>query len=126
MSPPQDTDDVIRSFNPDTYTRHELDGKPVLKVDHPKVDKPRFMSNFKPTPRFATDYYGHREYMHDDAYGHFHKPQNCDKATQVEPFSFTKSVCDNSCNNPDYQVSYNRTNYQGYKCKPEHELHLSK
>ena len=43
MSPPQDTDDVIRSFNPDTYTRHELDGKPISNVDKPtsNVDKPK-------------------------------------------------------------------------------------
>jgi hypothetical protein len=43
MSPPQDTDDIIRSFNPDTYTRHELDGNPISKVDKPtsNVDKPR-------------------------------------------------------------------------------------
>ena len=131
MSPPQDTDDVIRSFNPDTYTRHELDGKSISKVDKsfPKVDKPRFMANFKPSPCFRTDYYGYVEYMRDDAYGYYHKPQNLDKATQVEPLSFTKGVYENSynsSNNPDYQLSDNRTNYQGSKCKPEHELHLSK
>jgi hypothetical protein len=43
--------------------------------------------------------------------------------------SFTKSVYDNSynsSNNPDYQVSDNRTNYQVSKCKPEHELHSPK
>jgi hypothetical protein len=36
MSPPQDTDDVIRSFDLDTYNRHELDGKPISKVEKPK------------------------------------------------------------------------------------------
>jgi hypothetical protein len=31
MDPPRDNEDVIKSFNPDTYTRHELDGKPIVK-----------------------------------------------------------------------------------------------
>lgn len=126
MSPPQDTDDVIRSFNPDTYTRHELDGNPISKIDKPtsNVDKPRFYHR-----RFVTDYYGYKEYQGKDAYAYFHKPQSLDKGTQVEPLSFTKSVYNNSynsSNNPDYQVSDNRTNYQVSKCKPEHELHLPK
>jgi hypothetical protein len=33
MAPPLDTDDVLRSFNPDSYVRHELDGNPVSKVE---------------------------------------------------------------------------------------------
>jgi hypothetical protein len=43
MAPSQDADDVIRSFNPDTYTRHELDGNPISKVDKPtsNTDKPK-------------------------------------------------------------------------------------
>lgn len=123
MAPTQDTDDVIRSFDPDTYTRHELDGKPI-----PKIDKPKCWWQKK---RFAIDYYGHKEYQGRDAYGYYHQPQNLDKGTQVEPLSFTKSAYDNyynSSNNPDYQVSGNRinSNYQGSRCKPEHELHLSK
>lgn len=121
MSPPQDTDDIIRSFNPDTYTRHELDGKPISKVDKPRC--------WWQKGRFVTDYYGHREYIGRDAYGYYHKPQSLDKSTQVEPLSFTKSVYDNyynSSNNPDYQLSDNRTNYPVFKCKPEHELHLPK
>jgi hypothetical protein len=76
--------------------------------------------------------------MGKDAYRYFHQPQNLDKATQVEPLSFTKCVCDNSynnSNNPDYQlsdnrnnyqISDNRTTYQQSKCKPEQELHLPK
>jgi cellulose synthase/poly-beta-1,6-N-acetylglucosamine synthase-like glycosyltransferase len=39
MAPPQDTDDIIRSFNPDTYTRHELDGNPITKVDKPTYNE---------------------------------------------------------------------------------------
>jgi hypothetical protein len=27
------TDDIIRSFNPDTYNRHELDSKPISNVN---------------------------------------------------------------------------------------------
>jgi hypothetical protein len=77
------------------------------------------------------DYYGHREYQGRDSYGYYHQPQNLHKGTQVEPISFTKNVYDNSynsSNNPDYQVSHNRTNsnHQVFKCKPEQELHLSK
>jgi len=136
MAPPQDTDDVIRSFNPDTYTRHELDGKPISNVDKPKC--------WWQKKHFTVDYYGHREYQGRDAYGYYHQPQNLDKATQVEPLSFTKNVYDNTqnsnyttpytCNNPDYQVSDNRTNFNYYggkaldksRCKPEQELHLPK
>jgi hypothetical protein len=33
MAPPLDTDDVLRSFNPDSYIRQELDGNPVSKVE---------------------------------------------------------------------------------------------
>jgi hypothetical protein len=33
MSPPLDSDDVLRSFNPDSYIRCELDGNPVSKVE---------------------------------------------------------------------------------------------
>lgn len=138
MSPPQDTDDVIRSFNPDTYTRHELDGKPISNVDKPtsNVDKPKCWWQKK---RFALDYYGYREYQGRDAYAYYHQPQNLDKGTQVEPLSFTKNVYENSynsSNNPDYQISDNHTNSNYNKlvgksldksiCKPEHELHLSK
>jgi hypothetical protein len=36
MEPIKDTEDVLKSFNPDTYTRHELDGKPIFKADKPK------------------------------------------------------------------------------------------
>jgi len=125
MAPPQDTDDIIRSFNPDTYTRHELDGKPISKIDKPisTVDKPKCW--YQGSKRFVTDYYGYREYQGRDAYGYFHQLQNLDKGTQVEPLSFTKNVYDNSYNsskNPDYQVTNNgiNSNYQGSKCKPEH------
>jgi len=132
MAPPQDTDDVLRSFNPDSYLRYELDGNPVSKVEKLKYwDKSK--------SRFITDFYGSREYRGRDAYGYFHQPQNLDKATQVEPLSFTKNAYDNSYNSKsysDYPVSNNRTNtnYQELagksidksKCKPEHELHLFK
>ena len=124
MSPPQDTDDVIRSFNPDTYIRHELDGKPILKVDKPKCW-------YQGRSRFSVDYYGRREYQGRDAYGYFHPPQNLDKATQVEPLSSTKAIYDNpydTSNNPDYQLSDNRTNsnHQEAKCKSGQELDLPK
>jgi hypothetical protein len=33
MAPPLDTDGVLRSFNPDSYIRYELDGNPVSKVE---------------------------------------------------------------------------------------------
>jgi len=132
MAPPLNTDDVLRSFNPDSYIRYELDGNPVSKVEKLKYwDKSK--------SRFITDFYGSREYIGKDAYGYFHPPQNLDKATQVEPISSTKTVYENPYNtssNPDYQVSDNRTNTNYHelagksldksKCKPEHELHLSK
>jgi len=123
MSPPQNTDDVTKIFNPDNYIRHELDGNPISKIDKPKC--------WWQKGRFVTDYYGHKEYQGKDAYGYYHQPQNLHKGTQVEPLSSTKSVYDNyynTSNNPDYQVLDNRTNfnYQGSKCKPEHELHLPK
>jgi len=129
MDPPRDTDDVIRSFNPDTYIHHELDGKPL------KVDKPKCW--YQARSPFAVDYYGHREYQGRDAYGYYHQPQNLYKGTQVEPLCFNKNVYDNpynTCNNPDYQVSDNRTNYQELggkaldksRCKLELELHLYK
>lgn len=105
MAPPLDTDDVLRSFNPDSYIRHELDGNPVSKVE-----KLKYWDQSK-SP-FTTDYYGHREYIGKDAYGYFHKPQNLDKATQVEPLSSSKIVYENPYNtskNPDYQVSDNCT-----------------
>ena len=140
------TDDVIRSFDPDTYTRHELDGKPISNVDKPisNVDKSKCWWGKK---RFAIDYYGQKEYQGRDAYGYYHPPQNLNKATQVEPLNYNKNVYDNpydirnpdysklyTSNNPDHQVSDNRTNYNCqelggkavYKCKPEQELHLSK
>ena len=91
MEPPKNTHDVIKSFNPDTYTRHELDGTPIPKIDKPRINLPK--------SRFAIDYYGHKEYMRSDAYGYFHRPQNLDKSIQVEPTSFSKSVYDNSYNN---------------------------
>ena len=122
MSPPQDTEDVIRSFNPDTYIRHELDGKPILKVDKPKCW-------YEGRSHFSVDYYGHREYQGKDAYGYFHPPQNLDKATQVEPLSSTKTVYDhsyNTSNNPDYQLSDNHTNSNHHESKSKQELHLSK
>lgn len=113
MSPPQNTDDVLRSFNPDSYVRHELDGNPISKVEKLKCW-------YQGKSRFTTDYYGNREYRGRDAYGYFHQPQNLDKATQVEPLSSTKTVYDNpynTSNNPDYQVSDNRTNYNHQKPK---------
>ena len=124
MAPPLDTDDVLRSFNPDSYIRQELDGNPVSKVE-----KLKYWDQSK--SRWYTDFYGSREYIGKDAYGYFHPPQNLDKATQVEPLSTTKTVYENpynTSNNPDYQVSDNRTNSnpQESKCKPEQELHLPK
>lgn len=106
MAPPLDTDDVLRSLNPDSYIRHELDGNPVSKVEKLKCW-------YQSKSRFSTDYYGNREYQGRDAYGYFHQPQNLDKATQVEPLSSTKTVYDNpynTSNNPDYQVSDNHAN----------------
>ena len=76
------TDDVIRSFNPDSYIRHELDGK--------SITKPKCL--YQGRSRFAVDYYGHKEYQGRDAYGYYHQPQNLYKATQVEPLSSTKTV----------------------------------
>ena len=132
MAPSLDIDGVLRSFNPDSYIRYELDGNPVSKVE-----KLKYWDQNK--SRWYTDFYGTREYRGKDAYGYFHQPQNLDKATQVEPLSSTKTAYDNpykASNNTDNQVSPNRTNtnYQELagksidksKCKPEHELHLSK
>lgn len=121
MSPPLDTDDVLRSFNPDSYVRHELDGNPISKVE-----KLKCWYNSK--SRFTTDYYGNREYQGKDAYGYYHKPQNLDKATQVESLSSTKTVYDNpykTSNNPDYQVSDNRTNSNYQKAKNVDSLLVS-
>lgn len=88
MSP---SENVIKSFDPDTYIRHELDGKPILKLDIPVQNKPKLyiptqddsrvympikdrpLFHYKPSSRFAIDYYGNKEYMRDDAYGYFHK-----------------------------------------------------
>ena len=116
-------DDVITSFNPDTNNCHELDSKPISNIDKSKC--------WWGKKRFAIDYYGHKEYQGRDAYGYYHPPQNLDKATQVEPLSSTKAVYEssiNTCNNPDYQVSDNRTNFnhQGSKYKSGQDLHLSK
>jgi hypothetical protein len=121
--------DVIRSFNPDSYISHELDGKPITKQK----------CLYQGKSRFTVDYYGHKEYQGRDAYGYYHQPQNAygyyhepqnlDKATQVEPLSSTKTAYDNrynTCNNPDYQVSDNRTNFNHQGYKSGEDLHLSK
>lgn len=123
MSPPQDTDDVIRSFNPDTYIRHELDGNPVSKINIPECLNPgkkHLPVDYGQKELFGKDYYGKTEYLGKDAYGYFHSPQNLNKGTQVEPLTTSKTISDNSPN-----IDYS-TKYRGTKCKPEYELHLFK
>lgn len=48
---------VLKSFNPDTYIRHELDGKPIYKLD---------VSNYYSHPRYYDPIQDHYE-LHEDS-----------------------------------------------------------
>ena len=88
----------------------------------------------EPPKDWIIDYYGNKQYVGPDAYGYYHPPQSLYKGNQIEP----KIVYDNpynTSNNPDYQLPYNRINYNPVEldgkildkhvCKPEQkELHL--
>ena len=106
MSPPQDAEDVLKSFDPDTYIRHELDGKPIPKYSIPKN-------------RFVVDYYGNREYVGRDPYGFFNKPTDLHNTERIPQSLSPKyhqnySSCYDTSHNPDYQLSDNQSNLKSH------------
>jgi hypothetical protein len=74
----------------------------------------------EPDQDFITDYYGNKEYVGKDAYGHFHKPSTQPVIqSNIQPISEVNSSTSvhkpyysiNSTQNPDYQVDNDKSIY---------------